>query len=175
MNLESEQNEQPNPVIETEEEDKYSGLKANHRPKLPVDLRARNLISLTQELIKLLKQENAALDRPSSSVLAPLVREKEALFKIYDEETDFLTTHPEFMKQITPELKEELRLLAHEFDELVRLNEKKLKVTLKVSRHLVGRIAEAARKAKGQINAYSKKGTMDIKGNTSPVKINQEL
>lgn len=156
-------------------EDKIKQIvSGNHRPYLPPEIRARNIISLSKDIIRVLQAENEALDRPTSQQLAPIIKEKDGLFKLYDEETDYLAANPNFTKQIPAELRQELKEAAVEFDRMVKENARILQLSLRVSHHVMSVIKDSAARVSGPTKQYGQTGKTAIP-KTAPVSFDREL
>ena len=140
------------------------------------NVRAQNLIGLMEELVDLLERENALLERPRARELGPVVEEKQALFKLYEEQINAIAEEGSaFGAALEPDLRERLRATGERFDDLARINERKLKVMTASSQHIVDRIADAARRAAGQVQSYGRSGAAG--GGTlqpAPVALNRD-
>jgi flagellar biosynthesis/type III secretory pathway chaperone len=121
-------------------------------------LRAHNLIGLMEDLVELLERENALLERPRSRELGPVIEEKQALFKLYEEQIHALANDNEFASALEPELRERLKEVGGRFEDLAKLNERKLKLVSQASERIVERIADAARRASGHVDSYGQSG-----------------
>ena len=69
----------------------------------------RLLQELMEDLVDLLERENALLERPRSRELGPVIEEKQALFKLYEEQVHALANDNDFAAALEPELKERLK------------------------------------------------------------------
>ena len=137
-------------------------------------VRAYNLIGLMEDLVELLARENALLERPRNRDLAPVVKEKQALFKLYEEQINALAADPEFGTSLEPELRERLREVGERFEDLARINERKLKLLSEASQKIVDVIADAARRASGHVDAYGDSGASHAQPiRSAPVALNR--
>lgn len=138
-------------------------------------IRAHNLIDLMQDLVSVLERENALLERPRSSDLAPLVEEKQALFKLYEDQIAAIAQEPNFAASLPDEINDRLKDLAYAFDDAMKVNRRKLEILTKSSQHIVDRIVEAAKSAAGQVPRYGRQGTVTEGRAAAPVAMNQEV
>lgn len=141
------------------------------------DVRAQNLIGLMEELVDLLERENALLERPRARELGPVVEEKQALFKLYEEQVHAIVEEGDaFAQQLAPELRERLQATGARFEDLARLNERKLQIMAQSSQHIIDRIADAARRAAGQVESYGRSGAANASGGQpAPVALDRDL
>lgn len=140
-------------------------------------IRTHNLISLLEELILLLERENVMLDRPNAWEMAPLVREKEAMFALYDEQTRLFGAEAKTgFETLTTDLREALKAAATRFDEAARANESKLTRMMQASDAIMQRIREAAKAATGTIGSYGADGVRvdRLVTTIAPVALNRE-
>ena len=138
-------------------------------------IRAHNLIDLMQDLVSVLERENALLERPRSSDPAPLVEEKQALFKLYEDQIAAIAQEPNFAASLPDEINDRLKDLAYAFDDAMKVNRRKLEILTKSSQHSVDRIVEAAKSAAGQVPRYGRQGTVTEGRAAAPVAMNQEV
>lgn len=136
-------------------------------------VRAQNLIDLMRELTGLLERENEILKRPREVDLKPLVDEKRALFRMYDEHMIAISKDPGFAASLGPDIKEELRAASLRFEEVARANEKRLGALVNASRQIVSRITEAAKRAAGHIEGYARDGETRGMGKAAPIAVNR--
>lgn len=142
---------------------------------LPIVLQARNFLSLIHDLIRVLTQENELLQNPDTASLGPLVREKEALMRLYEQETDSLAAAKPFMDKLPPELADQLRQAALEFDRLIKINQRELQIGLTVSEKIMDSIKEAAYKVKTTVQLYGRNGALNQSSRPAPVAINRQV
>ena len=145
------------------------------RRMMSPQFRARNILSLTRDLIRVLEQENEALDQPQVVRLSPIVREKEALFQLLDEELEGVDPGSSFLSLLPEDLRTELSQTAAYFDELLKINERKLSLSLRVSRAIADQIAAAVRKVRGEFNTYGASGKAVKSSSATSVSMNMEL
>lgn len=138
-------------------------------------IRAHNLIDLMQDLVSVLERENALLERPRSYDLTPLVEEKQALFKLYEDQIAAIAQEPNFAASLPDEINDRLKDLAYAFDDAMKVNRRKLEILTKSSQHIVDRIVEAAKSAAGQVPRYGRQGTVTEGRAAAPVAMNQEV
>ena len=138
-------------------------------------VRAHNMIDLMEDLIGVLKRETEMLDRPRAEDLASVVEEKQALFKLYDDQMAALAADGGFGSALPEDLKATLSDLALAFDAAVKENRRKLEVLTKSSQHIVNRIVEAAKKAAGNVPHYGARGTVYGGRKAAPVAMNAEV
>ena len=137
-------------------------------------MRARNLIDLMADLSKIIEQENDQLSQPSVDLLSPILTEKQVLFDAYEVQLRELTSQPDFVKKIDPEIRTRLALASRNFDDLARSNARKLKVMMDSSKQVINNIAKSARKASGTLNAYNASGIAKETGpRSAPIALNQ--
>ena len=137
-------------------------------------MRATNLIDLMADLSKIIEQENKQLNEPTSSLLSPILTEKQVLFDAYEVQLRELTSLPDFAKKIDPEIRTRLAVASRSFDDLARNNARKLKVMMDSSKQVINNIAKSARKASGSLNAYNAAGVARETGpRTPPIALNQ--
>lgn len=138
-------------------------------------IRAHNLIDLMQDLVAVLQRENEMLERPRSSDLTPVVEEKQALFKLYEDQIAAIAKEPDFAASLPDDLNDRLKELAYAFDDAMKINRRKLEILTKSSQHIVNRIIEAAKSAAGQVPRYGREGTVTESRAAAPVAMNQEI
>jgi len=137
-------------------------------------VRAHNLIGLMEDLVDLLERENALLERPRSRELGPVIEEKQALFKLYEEQIHALANDNDFAAALEPELKARLQEVGARFEDLAKINERKLKLAAQASQRIVDHIADAARKAAGHVEGYGQSGASRETGaRSAPVALNR--
>ncbi|MBP5856974.1 hypothetical protein KAJ83_08135 [Marivibrio halodurans] len=138
------------------------------------NVRAHNLIALMEDLVDLLQRENALLERPRSTELGPVIEEKQALFKLYEEQVHAIAQDATFASDLEPDLRERMKDVGSRFEDLARVNERKLKLVSDASQKIVDVIADAARRASGHVEGYGKTG--DSRGRpvrSAPVALNR--
>ncbi len=138
-------------------------------------IRAQNLIELMEDLVRVLERENELLKTPRAQELTPVVEEKQALFKHYNDHIAAISQNPGFSGAIPVDLRERLRDLAESFDDLMKVNRRRLEILTKSSQHIVNRIVEAAKDAAGQVPNYSRQGGVNQSRKAAPVALNQEF
>ena len=187
MNNSSETNESNNladtskgiPEMTAQQQQLLERVSGRYRPELSPEHRASNIISLMGDIIRVLETENKALNRPNVRELSPLVQEKDALFTLYEEEADYLATHPEFVQKISSERRSELREMSVKVDQMMKTNLKTVERSLQVSHHLMGLIKNAATKAQGKSGTYHRLGQNSAvqkgQGAIAPVSLDKDL
>lgn len=138
-------------------------------------VRAQNLMDLMQDLKEVLERENEILEQPRLNDLKPVVAEKQALFRMYDEQILALAKDREFAATLAPETKDALRTASAEFEEAARKNERRLQLMMEAGRQIVGRITEAAKSAAGHVEAYGRDGVTRSALKAAPVALNKSL
>lgn len=138
-------------------------------------IRARNMMELLQDLVAVLDKETALLDRPRPSELEPVVEEKQALFKLYEDHIAALSQDPGFAAALDDDLRQQLTALAETFETAMEKNRRKLELMTRSSQHIVNRIVEAAKDAAGQVPGYSRGGNAYQGRAAAPVAMNQEV
>lgn len=138
------------------------------------NVRAHNLIALMEDLVELLQRENTLLERPRSTELGPVIEEKQALFKLYEEQVHAIAQDNAFASGLEPDLRERLKEVGGRFEELARVNERKLKLVSDASQKIVDVIADAARRAAGHVEGYGKTGGSQARPvRSAPVALNR--
>lgn len=138
-------------------------------------IRAQNLIDLLADLVSVLERENALLDKPRAQDLTPLVEEKQALFKLYEDQISAIADQPGFANALPEEISNRLKDLALDFESAMQVNRRKLEILTRSSQHIVNRIVEAAKGAAGQVPRYGRAGTVNHEGMAAPIAMNQEV
>jgi flagellar biosynthesis/type III secretory pathway chaperone len=138
-------------------------------------IRAHNLIELMDDLLLVLERENQLLETPRASELSPVVAEKQALFKHYQDHIEAISQDPGFSAALPDELRAQLQSLAETFEALMAVNKRKLEILTKSSQHVVDRIIEAAKQAAGEVPGYGSKGTAYNGRAAAPIAMNQEI
>ena len=138
-------------------------------------VRADTMIDLLEDLIAVLERENVLLDRPRAKELEPVVEEKLALFRLYDEELNALAQDPDFAAALPEDVHARLTKLAETFEETMCKNRRRLELMVRSSRHIVNRIVEAAKEATGQTPRYGRGGTVAESRAAAPVVTNQKV
>ena len=141
------------------------------------ETRAELLIDLVSHLIDIMEKENVILDHPKSVDLGPIVAEKQVLFQSYETQLQELARDPSFTIHLDDGHKAALRTLCERFEEVQKVNERKLRVAVTSSNMIVDRIREAATQATGtSLNSYGKSGTQQAyEKKAAPVAINETL
>lgn len=141
------------------------------------ETRAELLIDLVSHLIDIMEKENVILDHPKSVDLGPIVAEKQALFQSYEAQLQELAQDPSFTINLDDGHKAALRTLCERFEDVQKVNERKLRVAVTSSNMIVDRIREAATQATGaSLNSYGKSGTQQAyEKKAAPVAINETL
>ncbi len=138
-------------------------------------VRAQNLMDLMRDLKSVLERENEILEHPRMHDLSPIVAEKQALFRMYDEQIISLAKDREFSATLTPEAREELRAASADFEAAARKNEKRLSLMVDAGRQIVSRITDAARSAAGYVDSYGSNGVSRAAPKAAPVALNRSL
>ena len=143
----------------------------------PMDptIRAHNLIGLMDDIMDVLERENALLDRPVLRELKPVVDEKQALFRLYEEQVRELSGQSDFADTLDVDLKDRLTDLARRFEDMMKTNEIKLNAMTRSSQMIVDRITSAAQQAAASASGYGRSGGAYQNGKAAPVAINREL
>lgn len=141
------------------------------------EVRAHNLIGLLQDLVDVMNRENVQLETPRSSELQELVQEKQSLFLQYEKQLEELAANPGFAAGLSEEMKERLRMLSAQYEEVLKENQRRLQTALKTSDMIFNHISSAAAKAAGtQLQGYGGGGTSKQQtGRTAPIAINETL
>lgn len=140
------------------------------------NVRAHNMIGLMEDLVDLLERENALLDKPRSRELGPVIEEKQALFKLYEEQINAIANDNGFAAGLEPDLRARLSEIGQRFDDLAKINERKLKLMTESSQQIVDKIADAARQAAGHVDSYGRTGASAGQASRSaPVALNRNL
>ncbi len=167
------------PEMTAQQQQLIERVSGRYRPELSPEHRASNIISLMRDIIRVLETENQALNRPNVHELSPLVQEKDALLTLYEEEADYLATHPEFVQKISSERRSELREMSVKVDQMIKDNLKTVERSLQVSHHLMGLIKNAATKAQGKSGTYHRLGKSSSgqkgQGTIAPVSLDRDL
>lgn len=138
-------------------------------------IRAHNLIDLLEDLTAVLNREIELLERPNAQSLTPVVEEKQALFKLYEDHMKVIAEQPDFATSLPEELKTRLTSVAETFEAAVAKNRRRLELLQKSSQQIVGRIVEAAKEAAGAVPHYSRSGGAYQATNAAPVAMNREI
>lgn len=116
--------------------------------------RLTDLITVTGRLVELLTRENEALRSRQTSVVHELLDEKTALSRVYETRFKSLADKPELLDETDPALREQLRELAGQVDELMAENAKLLRAAIEANRRVVDLIAEAVRNNQPSAGTY---------------------
>jgi len=138
-------------------------------------IRAHNLIEVLEDLIEVLERENAMLDHPRAHDLQPVVEEKQALFKLYNDQIAAIAQDRTFLADLPEDLNERLKDLALAFEKTMAKNRRKLDILTRSSQQIVDRIVEAAKKAAGHVPHYGSAGRVANANAAAPVAMNQEV
>ncbi|MAO90404.1 MAG: hypothetical protein CMM78_05395 [Rhodospirillaceae bacterium] len=138
-------------------------------------IRAHNLIELMEDLVVVLEKENALLETPQAAELSPVVEEKQALFKHYNDHVEAISQDPGFAVALSDDLRTQLQTLAETFEALMTINRRKLEILTKSSQHVVNRIIEAAKQAAGDIPGYGRQGAISNGRAAAPIAMNREI
>lgn len=138
-------------------------------------VRAHNMVDLMEDLIAVLKRETEMLDQPRANDLQAVVQEKQALFKLYDDQLEALAKSGGFGEALPEDIKAKLGDLALAFETAVSENRRKLEILTKSSQHIVNRIVDAAKKAAGNVPHYGASGTVYGGRKAAPVAMNAEV
>ena len=138
-------------------------------------IRAHNLIELMEDLVVVLEKENALLETPQAAELSPVVEEKQALFKHYNDHVEAISQDPGFAVALSDDLRTQLQTLAETFEALMTINRRKLEILTKSSQHVVNRIVDAAKQAAGDIPGYGRQGAISNGRAAAPIAMNREI
>ncbi|MEQ8442038.1 MAG: hypothetical protein RIM33_08335 [Alphaproteobacteria bacterium] len=138
-------------------------------------IRAQNLIEVLEDLIDVLERENAMLDRPRAHDLKPVVEEKQALFKLYNDQIAEIATDSSFLGDLPDDIRDQLKQLAEAFEKTMAKNRRKLEILTRSSQQIVDCIVDAAKKAAGHVPHYGRAGSVAKEGAAAPVAMNQEI
>lgn len=141
------------------------------------EIRASSLLELLRDLIDVMKRENALLEKPKSTDLAPIVEEKQELFLQYETQIRELASVPGFSAVLGDDLKGQLKALSEEFEQVCKENERRLRIASRTSSLIVERIKEAATRASGTTLASYGNSGMRSEDNrkAAPIAVNRTL
>ena len=124
--------------------------------------RISDLIFISKRLIELLARENAALRNHRTDDVQALVGEKEEASRAYESRIAGLSEHvdAEAMDAVDEILKDELRALGREIQDLSAENAMRLEVAMEVNRRVLHEVAEAAKSVQPGAGTYSDKGAV---------------
>jgi len=124
--------------------------------------RISDLIVISKRLGDILTQENAALRDHRTSHIQALVNEKDEVSRAYESRIAGLAEHVsgEEMDEVDEILKDRLRALGQEIQELSTENAMLLQVAMEVNRRVLHEVAEAAKSQQPGAGTYSNKGAI---------------
>lgn len=140
------------------------------------ETKAKELIALLDKLVNVLEQEILVLAEPRTSILTPLVQEKQLLMSEYESFLGSLA--PNFFQSLDENLKANLKTLSERFQNAALENEKRLSIATRSSQMIADRIKEEAEKSMGnKVQSYGQTGGYSNHKNqrTAPIAINQTL
>lgn len=124
--------------------------------------RISDLIVISQRLVDLLRRENAALRDHRTDDIQAQVNEKEEASRAYESRIAGLAEHVggEEMDATDPTLKDRLRSLGQEIQDLSAENAMRLEIAMEVNRRVLHEVAEATKSAQPGAGTYSDKGAV---------------
>ena len=120
-----------------------------------------DLIIITSRLADILERENTALKERNHQDIHRLLDEKVTIGRVYESRLLALQENPSILDEADNELKERLKVLGENVNELVEKNALLLKVAIEANRRVVDLIAEAVSEASPSAGTYSAKGSKD--------------
>ncbi len=142
---------------------------------MPIDVskNADEIKYISERLIEILKEEGKSMSgRDYLNFPQKLLDEKLQLSRLYERHFNILVENK--FNGLEDDIKEELREVATELDEVMEDNAKKLKVNIEVTQITVDGIAKIAKELSKPIDTYDATGSDEIKGNVKPVTFNKE-
>lgn len=125
--------------------------------------RIGDLIAISQRLVELLNQENAALRANKPEQVQSLLDQKDELSRAYESRVTGLAEHvdAEEMKLVDPTLRDQVRILGQEIHALGNQNAGLLQIAMEVNRRVLHGVADAVKASQPSAGVYSNTGTVD--------------
>jgi hypothetical protein len=130
--------------------------------QLPPDRKAfEELISVASRLTALLQRENECLAKYDVRAISALQADKQTLTQTYCLRVHELKKSPAALAAVTQTVRDEIKKVMQQFDEVVRQNERALRATREANERVLAAIVDAANKQQPQTTAtYSRTGAM---------------
>ena len=126
--------------------------------------RIDDFVTITSQLIDILKKENQALKDHQYSDLKELLEDKTTISRVYETKLQTLEDQPDFLTDSDHSLKVRLTSLANEVNKYVEENGLRLKIAIEANRKVVDLIAEAVRETSQKTETYGSSGSNSLSG-----------
>ncbi|NVJ90043.1 MAG: hypothetical protein HWE34_00200 [Methylocystaceae bacterium] len=138
--------------------------------------RVNDLIYVCKRMCEILTIENTALEDKNAYAMKATLEEKDKLSRFYERHTRAIAKDREGYKSVNEDLRDELKELSQELDELVQKNSALLKMQMQISQRIITKFAEVAKKITPHSGAYSDDANIGPRGETAtPLSLNETL
>jgi hypothetical protein len=141
---------------------------------------AKYLGSLTQELADILRQETLILKTMRITEIKPLLIRKQEIALAMEKQRELLHSAPELIAELTNPEKENLRVVAADYDNAVQDYQVELFKAQRVNALIIQNLAEQVRSHVQQNRGYNRAGVQNLSGtelarNTPAIKFNEKI
>ena len=138
--------------------------------------RVNDLIYVCERMIDILKNENQALEDKNPRALADTLTEKDKLSRLYERHTRGIAQNLDDFKALDERVREGLKQMSNEVDELVEQNARMLKMNIDLNRRVLLKFADVAKKMTPHSGTYADDANIGVRGeNTAPISLNETL
>jgi len=128
---------------------------------MDINDRITDTMTLAEQLVKVLEQENDLLKRDETGELAGLVNEKTELSLIFEKSYKALIEQEEDLKEADEILRDDLRDVAERLDKAMNENGRLLQAAIEARQTFLNLVREAAQDNTPKTGAYSASGVVD--------------
>jgi len=138
--------------------------------------RVNELIYACERMIEILHIENDALETQNPRAMADTLTEKDKLSRLYERHTRSIAKDTEGFAAVDEAMREHLKELSQEMDELIERNARMLKMNIDLNRRVLMKFADVAKKMTPHSGTYADDANIGNRGeNTSPISLNETL
>ena len=128
------------------------------------DQQIEDFVTITRQLVNVLKKENEVLKTQQYSKLKELLEDKATISRVYETKYQTLEKEPDFFRDIGATSREKLTKLGEEVNDLIEENGLLLKISIEANSKVVNLIAEAVRETSQETETYGSSGSNTLSG-----------
>ena len=128
------------------------------------DQQIEDFVTITRQLVNVLKKENEVLKTQQYSKLKELLEDKATISRVYETKYQTLENEPDFFRDIGATSREKLTKLGEEVNDLIEENGLLLKISIEANSKVVNLIAEAVRETSQETETYGSSGSNTLSG-----------
>jgi seryl-tRNA synthetase len=138
---------------------RFMGMSLEMQPALTMPvLDVETLIHLTTRLAHIMVQEIECLKQMRIKDLANIQAEKGKLINQLEGMRHEMDNHPEWIKELDEETREQLRELNTMFQQILKENMRYLKVAYQVNQDVIGAVRDALLQSSHSVGVYNQRG-----------------